>query len=665
MLYEKDPGMPKRESTISEILWSPPEERRTSSAMTVLMASLAETQAAPFDDDFEFHRWTVNHPQAFWSFVWNDCGVTGDPGTSVVEEPERMPGARWFPDASINYAENLLRHRDQDSVAVVFRREDGFTQRLTFANLSDQVSRCAQVLENAGVGRDDRVAAYMPNCPETLISMLAAASIGAIFSSASPDFGARGVLDRFGQIQPKVLIAANGYVYNGNTHNRMDTLRQIVSGLPTLTKVLVVSFVDATVDLDSLPNAVHWNDTLARCARAPLAFTRVPFNHPLFIMFSSGTSGAPKCIIHGHGGTLLQHLKEHRYHLDTRPNDRVFYFTTCGWMMWNWLVSALALDCTIYLFDGAPTYPSMTALFSYAAEENINFFGISAKFIDALKVAGASPDKEHDLSALRTMASTGSPLSPESFDYVYSHIKRDVHLASIAGGTDIIGCFVSGNPRLPVRRGEIQGPALAMDVAVFDLKGERITREAGELVCTTSFPSMPIGFWNDYDGSRYKSAYFEAFPDVWTHGDWVEETEHGGFIIYGRSDATLNPGGIRIGTAEIYRVVEDIDGITESIAVGQDWEGDVRVVLFVRLSKGFELEENIIENIKARVSNECSPRHVPARVIAVTDIPRTRSGKISELAVRDVIHGRPAKNTEALANAAALAQYCNRPELES
>ena len=656
--------MPDSERQPSDILWSPPPARVAVSAMTKLMTDLAGAHGAPRDDDAAFHRWTVKHSDLLWRHVWDDCGIVGDPGAVVVEESDKTPGARWFPEASLNYAENLLRARRADSAAVIFRREDGQAQRLTYKDLCDQASRCAQLLKAAGVTAGDRVAAYMPNCPETVIAMLAAASLGAVFSSASPDFGRRGVLDRFGQIEPKVLIAANGYVYNGKTHSRTDTLRDIIKELPSLVKVLVVDFVDLETDISVLPHAVMWRDALGQYAPAPISFTRVPFDHPLFIMYSSGTTGAPKCIVHGHGGTLLQHLKEHRYHLDTGTGDRVFYFTTCGWMMWNWLVSALALETTIYLYDGAPTYPNVTALFDYVAEEQVTFFGTSAKFIDALKAAGARPGEAYDLSALRTIGSTGSPLSPESFSYAYSHIKSDVHLASIAGGTDIIGCVVSGNPRLPVRRGEIQGPALGMDVAVFSPDGDRLVGEAGELVCANSFPSMPVCFWNDDDGSRYHAAYFEAFPGIWTHGDWVAQTEQGGFIIYGRSDATLNPGGVRIGTSEIYRVVEEIDGVTEALVIGQDWGSDVRVILFVTLSQGISLDESKVAHIKSRIRTECSPRHVPAKVLSVSDIPRTRSGKISELAVRDVIHGRKVKNTEALANAAALDQYRSRPELQ-
>ncbi len=631
--------------------------------MTTLMQRMATLHDAPQGDDADFHRWSVDHADHFWRFLWDDCGIIGEPGSRIIENPTLMPGASWFPDARLNYAENLLRTRPESATAIVFRREDGATQKISFGQLCEDVSRCAQVLQGAGVGVGDRVAAYMPNCPETVVAMLAAVSLGAVFSSASPDFGVRGVLDRFDQVEPKVLIAANGYIYNGKTHDRRPEIDEIIRGLPSLKQILLVSFV---VEMECGPDAkglAVWSDALAAFEPAPLTFTRVPFDHPLFIMFSSGTTGAPKCIVHGHGGTLLQHLKEHRYHLDIRAGDRVFYFTTCGWMMWNWLVSALALNTTVCLFDGSPGYPAMTALFDYVDDEQISFFGTSAKFIEALKSSGADPHVSHNLESVRTIASTGSPLSPDSFDYVYESIKTDVHLASIAGGTDIVGCFVTGNPRLPVRRGEIQGSALAMDVAVFDPNGNRVRGTPGELVCTNPFPSMPVGFWKDADGSRYHAAYFEKYRDVWTHGDWVEQTKHDGFIIHGRSDATLNPGGVRIGTAEIYRVVEGCAGVTEALVVGQDWQGDVRVVLFVVLAEGVSLDEALIADLKTRIREECSPRHVPARILTVTDIPRTRSGKISELTVRDVIHGRPIKNTEALANPGALDQYKDRSEL--
>lgn len=652
---------------LGDILWTPSPARINACALTSLMRKLANSHGAPCEDDVAFHQWTVDHPDVFWRAVWDDCNVIGDlgsPDSLVVDDPLKMPGAKWFPDARLNYAENLLRPRTEAKGAVLFRREDGLKQSLNFAELRNQVSRCAQVFQAVGVVPGDRVAAYMPNCPETLIAMLAATALGAVFSSASPDFGVRGVLDRFGQIEPKVLIAANGYVYNGTTHDRRDQVSKIVEGLPSLATTLLVPFVTGLKKRAALEDTRDWKTALAAYEPEAIPFARLRFDHPLFIMFSSGTTGAPKCIVHGHGGTLLQHVKEHRYHLDIRASDRVFYFTTCGWMMWNWMVTALASEAVICLFDGAPTFPEVSVLFDYAVQEKMAFFGTSAKFIDALKSVNADLSGSHDLSALRTIGSTGSPLSPESFSYVYSNIKSDVHLASIAGGTDIVGCFMTGNPRLPVRCGEIQRSALAMDVAVFDPNGKRLEGEPGELVCANAFPSMPVGFWNDDDGSRYRAAYFDQSPGVWTHGDWVEQTESGGFIIHGRSDATLNPGGVRIGTAEIYRVVEGMKGISEALVVGQDWQGDVRVILFVTLSPGAVLDEELIKEIKRCIRSECSPRHTPSKVVAVDDLPRTRSGKISELAVRDIIHNRPIKNTEALANPEVLDQYKDRPELQ-
>ena len=641
-------------------LWSPSKVRVDTSAMTALMHGLAAKYGAPSNDDAEFHKWSVGYADVFWSAVWDDCNVIGVKGARVVEAQDQIPGARWFPDARLNYAENLLRPRPDTEDAIVFRREDGVTQTLTFKSLCDDVSRCAQVLQGAGIVKGDRVAAYMPNCPETIIAMLAATSLGAIFSSASPDFGVRGVLDRFGQIEPKALIATNGYVYSGRVHDRRKQVEDIAQNLPSVSLVLSVPFVS---DLESSSAFSTWGRELAKHEPAKLDFTRVPFDHPLFILFSSGTTGAPKCIVHSHGGTLLQHLKEHRYHLDIKEQDRVFYFTTCGWMMWNWLVSALALRTTLCLFDGSPAHPHFSVLFDYVDEEQISFFGTSAKFIDALKKNGVCLRTNHNLSSIRTIASTGSPLSPEAFDYVYTDIKADVHLASIAGGTDIIGCFVTGNPRLPVWHGEIQGPALAMDVVIFGDGGERLNGESGELVCANTFPSMPVGFWNDPDGSRYRSTYFSQFPGVWTHGDWVEHTAAGGFVIYGRSDATLNPGGVRIGTAEIYRVVERHPSIQASLVIGQDWQGDVRVILFVVLSDGVMLSQDLINDIKASIRKECSPRHTPEKILSVSDVPRTRSGKVSELAARDVVHGRVIKNTESLANTDVLDQYRARPEL--
>jgi acetoacetyl-CoA synthetase len=534
---------------------------------------------------------------------------------------------------------------------------------MSYAELHAEVSRLAQAMREAGVTAGDRIAGMMPNMPETVIAMLAATSIGAVWSSCSPDFGVDGVIDRFGQIEPRMLFAADGYFYNGKPVDGLGKLREIVPRLPSLERTVVVAYARAWPPLDGVADAIDWRDLVAEYEPGEIAFERLPFNHPVYILYSSGTTGVPKCIVHGAGGTLLQHMKEHILHCDIKPGDRVFYFTTCGWMMWNWLASALAAQATLLLYDGSPFYPSGNVLFDYADDERMTLFGTSAKYIDALGKAGLKPRETHRLQALKTMTSTGSPLAPESFDYVYRDIKADLHLASISGGTDLIACFVLGNPIAPVWRGEIQTPALGMAVEVFDPHGRPLHGEKGELICTKPFPSMPVGFWNDPSGVKYRAAYFERFPGVWHHGDFVAWSEHGGIVIYGRSDATLNPGGVRIGTAEIYRQVEQLDEVIESIVVGQDWDHDVRVVLFVVLRESSYLDDGLIDKIKGHIRSHCSPRHVPAKVIQVGDIPRTKSGKITELAVRDVIHGRKVNNKEALANPEALDLYKNLPEL--
>jgi len=642
----------------SQLLWRPSPERIAASNLARFCRQVGQTA-----DMAALYRWSIAELEAFWRAVWSFAGVIGEgPGKVGIENPDKMPGARFFPEARLNYAENLLRRRD-DTDALIFRGEDKGSRRLSHRQLYDLVSRLAKAMKAAGVKPGDRVAGFVPNLPETLAATLAAASIGATWSSCSPDFGVQGVLDRFGQIAPKLLITADGYHYGGKSFDSLARIGECLKQLPSVERVIVLPYLAEEPDLAALPKAVTLADFIAGYPAGGIDFARLPFNHPLFIMYSSGTTGVPKCIVHGAGGTLLQHLKEHQLHSDIKPGDRQFYFTTCGWMMWNWLISGLASGATLLLYDGSPFHPDGNVLFDFAAEERCTFFGTSAKFIDACAKAGIAPIEGKDLSALRTIASTGSPLLPESFDYVYARIKKDVCLSSISGGTDIVSCFVLGNPIGPVWRGEIQCRGLGMKVEVWNDEGRPVAGEKGELVAAAPFPSMPVQFWNDPEGQKYFNAYFARFPNVWCHGDYVELTQHGGMIIYGRSDAVLNPGGVRIGTAEIYRQVEQLPEVLESIVVGQDWEGDVRVVLFVRLQSGARLDEALSKKIAQQIRRNTTPRHVPAKILQVADIPRTKSGKIVELAVRDVIHGRAIKNREALANPEALELFRNRAEL--
>jgi acetoacetyl-CoA synthetase len=648
---------------VAEPLWRPSEKRVLGANLTLFMEEVESDWNITIADFASLYRFSIDETEKFWQSFKDFAGVIAETwGTVVLEHGDCMPGARWFPGARLNFAENLLKRRDDDD-ALIFRGEDRVRRRMSYAELHAEVSRLAQAMREAGITAGDRIAGMMPNMPETVIAMLAATSIGAVWSSCSPDFGADGVIDRFGQIEPRMLFAADGYFYNGKLVDGLGKLREIVPRLPSLERTVVVAYARARPPLDGVADAIDWRDLVADYEPGEIAFERLPFNHPVYILYSSGTTGVPKCIVHGAGGTLLQHMKEHILHCDIKPGDRVFYFTTCGWMMWNWLASALAAQATLLLYDGSPFYPSGNVLFDYADDERMTLFGTSAKYIDALGKAGLKPRETHRLQALKTMTSTGSPLAPESFDYVYRDIKADLHLASISGGTDLIACFVLGNPIAPVWRGEIQTPALGMAVEVFDPHGRPLHGEKGELICTKPFPSMPVGFWNDPSGVKYRAAYFERFPGVWHHGDFVAWSEHGGIVIYGRSDATLNPGGVRIGTAEIYRQVEQLDEVIESVVVGQDWDHDVRVVLFVVLRESSYLDDGLIDKIKGHIRSHCSPRHVPAKVIQVGDIPRTKSGKITELAVRDVIHGRKVNNKEALANPEALDLYKNLPEL--
>jgi acetoacetyl-CoA synthetase len=654
--------MPEAATAGARPLWQPSKERVAAANVTAFAAKVGKEHGVRLADFGALWRWSVENPEAFWRAMWEFGGIVGEPGTATLDHADRMPGARFFPGARLNFAQNLLR-KNEGTPALVFWGEDKVKRTMTWAELNAEVSRLAQALAAMGVAPGDRVAGYLPNMPEAIIAMLAAASIGAVWSSCSPDFGVQGVVDRFGQIEPKVLFAVDGYHYNGKTHDCLAKLREIAPRLPSLEKIVVAPYAAAKPALDGLKNAVLWGDFIAPFKPGPITFAALPFDHPLYILYSSGTTGVPKCIVHGAGGTLIQHLKEHLLHCDVKPGDRVFYFTTCSWMMWNWLVSGLAAGATLCLYDGSPFYPSGNILFDFADAAGFTLFGTSAKYIDACAKAGIEPAKTHKLTTVRAMTSTGSPLVAESFDYVYDRIKLDLHLASISGGTDIVSCFVLGAPTLPVWRGEIQARGLGMAVEVFDETGQPSRGTKGELVCVKPFPSMPVGFWNDPGGRKYRAAYFERFPKVWTHGDWTEITSHDGVIIYGRSDAVLNPGGVRIGTAEIYRQVEQVDEVLESIVIGQDWDNDVRVVLFVRLRDGVKLTPELEKRIKDQIRRNTTPRHVPAKIVQIADIPRTKSGKIVELAVRDVVHGRAIKNREALANPEALDLYKDLPAL--
>ncbi|MBZ9936124.1 acetoacetate--CoA ligase [Mesorhizobium sp. BR1-1-16] len=644
-------------------LWVPSKERIAGHPMTQFRAAASARAGRELADYDALHRWSVEDLAAFWDLVWDFCGVVGDKGARRLVDGDRMPGAHFFPDATLNFTDNLLKRRGEGD-ALVFWGEDRVKRRMSWDALSALVSQLEQAFRAAGVQPGDRIAAMMPNLPETIAGMLAAAAIGAVWSSCSPDFGPRGVLDRFGQIEPVVFIACDGYYYGGKVIDIGAKLAEIVPALPTVRQVIIVPYIGtAEATASSLPHGATLEAAIAPFAPRQVETVALPFNHPLYIMFSSGTTGIPKCIVHGAGGTLLQHLKEIYLHCGIGADDRLFYFTTCGWMMWNWLASGLATGATLLLYDGSPFHPDGNILFDYASAEGMAMFGTSAKFIDSVHKAGLKPLETHDLSALRVITSTGSPLSPESFAFVYDGIKRDVHLASISGGTDIVSCFVLGIPDKPVWKGEIQGPGLGLAMDVWSEEGAHLESGKGELVCLKPFPSMPIGFWNDPDGERYHAAYFARFDNVWCHGDFAEWTVHGGLIIHGRSDATLNPGGVRIGTAEIYNQVEQIPEVLEALAIGQDWDDDVRVVLFVRLRPGTALGEALEKTIRLKIRTGCTPRHVPARIVAVADIPRTKSGKIVELAVREVVHGRPVKNQEALANPEALTLFRDLPQL--
>ena len=639
------------------VVWTPSQDQILNSNLKKFTEFVEENTGKHFKSYDELHHFSISNPE-FWRFIIEFCKVEGE-WNGPIYEGENIFSAQWFPQSKLNFAENMLKNRSDDE-ALIFRCEDRISKTLSFAELYNQVSKTAQHLKELGVTKGDRVAGFLPNFAGSIVAMLATASVGAIWSSCSPDFGEQGVIDRFGQIEPKVLFCVDGYFYNGKTHNCLDKIKSFTARLPSLKQVVIFDY--ASLSNIVINNSISYQEILENYEAIEIGFERVGFDHPLYIMYSSGTTGVPKCIVHGHGGTLVQHLKEHQLQTNISSGDRVFYFTTCSWMMWNWLVSALGTGATIMLYDGSPTYPDNTVLWQFADEEEFSHFGTSAKYIETLMKDDVNPSAIFKLSNLKVICSTGSPLSAECYDYIYNNVGY-VHLASISGGTDIVSCFVLGVPTIPVRRGEIQGAGLGMAVEIWDDSGRVNRGERGELVCTKPFPSRPVKFWNDIDGKKYHAAYFDRFEGVWAHGDFAEQTPDGGYIIYGRSDATLNPGGVRIGTAEIYRQVDRVKEVLESIVIGQIWESDTRIVLFVKLREGINLTETLADTIKKLIKNNCTSRHVPSKILQVEDIPRTKSGKIVEIPVRDIVHGREVKNKEALANPEALDYFKDRPEL--
>ena len=641
----------------NKVMWTPSQNQLDRAQMTHFRLGVNTKYRLNLNTYEDLYQWSLDHAPEFWSEVWRFGDIIAHaPATEVVDDLTKMPGAKWFVGSRLNYAENLLRFRDEQ-VAIHFRGEDQIERSLTYNQLYSLVAKTAQAMRAAGVTQGDRVAGFIPNLPEAIIAMLAASSLGAIWSSSSPDFGIKGVLDRFSQIEPKIVFAAEGYFYAGKRFDSLDKLQSILHELPSVEKVVVISYTQSA-DISGVPNSIHWNDFINNNA-TEVSFAPLPFDHPLYIMYSSGTTGLPKSIVHSAGGTLIQHLKELTLHCDLKRDDTIFYFTTCGWMMWNWLVSSLAVGATLVLYDGNPFHPGPEGLWKMAEELNISVFGTSAKYLDALESAGCKPGKHFNLAVLRALLSTGSPLSEESFDFVYRDIKQDVLLASISGGTDIVSCFVLGNPTLPVHRGELQCRGLGMKVEAFDNSGQGVLNEHGELVCTQAFPSMPVFFWNDPDGQKYHSAYFADYPGIWRHGDFIEINDHGGIRIYGRSDATLNPGGVRIGTAEIYAVVETLPEIADSLVVGQAWQDDERVILFVKITEGGVLDEALEKKLKTAIRQNCSPRHVPALILETADIPYTINGKKVEIAVKKIIGGKAVQNQSALANPESLELYKN------
>jgi acetoacetyl-CoA synthetase len=647
---------------VKEPIWKPPDERMSNANMTRFIAFVNEQEGKRFTTYEELYRWSIENIPAFWTAVWDFCEVKASKRfETVVDDLDKMPGARWFTGAELNFAENLLRYRD-DRTALISKGEAQATRRMSYNELYTAVARLAHALRDAGVRRGDRVVGFMPNIIETVVAMLATTSIGAVWSSCSPDFGTRGVLDRFRQIEPRVMFTVDGYYFRGKQFDCLERATSILSELPSVERMIVVPYCGSKPDIS---NATLYDAFIDETDSVELEFEQVPSEHPVYIMYSSGTTGLPKCIVHSGGGTLLKHLTELQLHADLKRDDVIFYFTTCGWMMWNWLVSSLAVGATVVLYDGSPFYPAPDALWKLAQDEQISIFGTSARYLAAIEKERITPKKTHTLEKLRTILSTGSPLSVQSFEYVYREVKDDVQLASISGGTDIIGCFATANPLGPVYAGELQCRGLGMKVEAFDHDGRSVIGQKGELVCTAPFPSMPIGFWNDADQKKYRAAYFEKFPDVWAHGDYVEITDTGGVIIYGRSDATLNPGGVRIGTADIYAQVETIEEVVDSLAVGQNWDDDIRIVLFVKLAQGIQLSDELKEKIRKTIRENATPRHVPAKIIAVNDIPYTISMKKVELAVRQIIHGEPVLNTEALTNPESLELFRDLAELQT
>jgi acetoacetyl-CoA synthetase len=658
-------GLWIKEYRMSKPIWIPSEERIKAANLTRFINLVNERFGLKLNTYHDLQKWSVNNIPNFWALIWEFGEVRASvPYESVVTNLDDMLGVTWFPGARLNFAENLLRYRD-DRTALIFRGEGQEAVRLTYAQLYDKVARLAEALRQSGVKVGDRIAGFMPNMIETVIAMLAATSLGAIWSSCSPDFGVKGILDRFQQIEPKILFTANGYSYNGRVFDSLERVSSVLGEIPSVEKVIVVPYTDTSPDISQIPNSVLFNDYISVRPESEIQFEQLPFDHPIYIVYSSGTTDKPKCVVHRAGGILIQHLKELILNTDMKRDDTIFYFTTCGWVMWNWLVSSLTQGASIILYDGSPFFPDETTLFKLVKDENTSIWGTSPRYLATIEKAGIRPDEQYDLPNLKTMISTGSPLSIENYQFVYRYIKPDVFLNNISGGTEAIACFGIGNPVSPIYAGEMQGLGLGMDVQVFDDEGKSITEQEGELVCTKPFPSMPLKFWNDDNNQKYRSTYFEMYPNVWRHGDNARITNNGGLIISGRSDATLKPGGVRIGTAEIYRQVETVEEIQDCLVIGQEWDNDVRIILFVKLNEGVEFNEALIQKVRNVIRNNASPRHIPAKIIPVADIPYTVNGKKVELAVRNIIHGKPVQNIDALANPDALELYKNLKELQN